>query len=190
MILAWWHVHVSDRFSSCCPKRVYHFGTCTSQLPVIILSPSLSDLLFSKRCHSFARLLLFLDTFAVHIPHPVCIRSSVSAGDVIYVPCCYSFLIHSSFVGCILCRIYTLFIYHIHSSLKCYTHSSLHSLHLSLVHMSDSVSIYGPVIFPFDLSFSYVKFICQTHLRSCISHWDWSLLDLFFSLTSIKFQDS
>ena len=112
----------------------------------------MSDLLFSERCHSCARLLIFLDTFAVHIPHPVSIRSSVFAGYVIHVPCCYFLLIHSSFMGRILCPTYTLFMYHIRSSLTCYTHSSLYASHSSVINVSDSVSIHVSVIRLLDLS--------------------------------------
>ncbi len=125
-----------------------------------------------------------------HYSLPFHIRSSVFAQDDIHVPCCYSFLIHSSFMVCILCRNYTLFIYHIHLSLTSYTHSSLYASHSSLVHASDSVTIHVPAVRLFHLSFSCVTFICRTHLRSCISHRARRFLDLFFSLSCIKFQDS
>ncbi len=117
------------------------------------------------------------------------VRSSVFAGDVIHVPCCYSFLIHSLFIGRILCRTYTIFMYHIHLLLTRYTHSSLHLSHSALVNVLDWVSIHVQAIRPLDLSFSNVTFICRAHLCSFISHRAWSVFDLFLSLTFILFQE-
>lgn len=112
---------------------------------------------------------------------PLFIRSSVFAWDVIYLSCCYSFLIYSSFIGRILFRNYKSFMYQIHLPLTRYTYLWLNRSHSALVHVLDSVSIHLSAIYILDLSLSCITFICQTHLCSFISHRACSLLASFSS---------
>ena len=73
MIVAWWHVHISDLFFFLLSSANILVRTrLTSQLPVFFLSLSVSDLLFCGRYHLCTMLLLFLMPRCIHLSFMHC----------------------------------------------------------------------------------------------------------------------